>query len=367
MEIYNDKGCKCNDFDSIASNMEYIVVHEKSIKKIKDTFNSELSALTIYGRIILGKDVPNSTINNWAKAKHYYQNNMLELSIVQVTVAKANSILSSFDSSGKVDSDLRCAKDLLTLSHSLFKGGAKTLLFDKGCNHSLRILITSGSLSRFNNSSVTTTTQTKFVALLQRVFHILGEKYKPVRITSGYRTLDRQAEIMCDMLEWSPNMYGYYKTKAPGAAPYIKILQDLYDGKISESEINERDSIFKALFMTYILKTQISDPYIVKMYDESIPRIHAPNHQEKQLNIAGYEVFERQIQGVFAKNRPRIEAFYKDILKHKLGNPSHHPSGIAFDIARDLSGSEPRAYEEHKGGKSETKSGSNPHYHLTFR
>ena len=49
-----------------------------------------------------------------------------------------------------------------------------------------------------------------------------------------------------------------------------------------------------------------------------------------------------------------------------MGNPSYHPSGIAFDIT-DKGVSEGKAYSLHPtGSKRHTTSSSNPHYHLTF-
>ena len=70
MEIYDEKGCKCKDSDPIYSSKNYSVIHEESIKKIKDTYKDELLALTIYGKIILGHSVTNNTITSMKRTPH---------------------------------------------------------------------------------------------------------------------------------------------------------------------------------------------------------------------------------------------------------------------------------------------------------
>ena len=358
MEIYDEKGCKCKDSDPIYSSKNYSVIHEESIKKIKDTYKDELLALTIYGKIILGHSVTNNTINNWAKAKHYYQNNMSELSIVKVTVAKANSILSSFDSSGKVDSDLRCGKELLTLSLSLFKEGAKTLLFDKGCKHSLRILITSDTVNKFSNNTKSTT-QTNFIALLQKVFHELGEKYNPVYITSGYRTTSDQAGVMSDLLAKGVNIAKYY-SGAKISLPYLSVLQNLYDGDYDNMLLYQlgENSTLKSSFIQLISNYIKGDEVILGALSINDPKI---------IKIGGKLYNISTVNSVFYKNRGVYQLILAEAMEKEIFTPSSHLLGRAFDLRRNTSGSEGKAYNLHKPdtSKRDTSNGTNPHYHLT--
>ncbi|MGL4562837.1 MAG: hypothetical protein ACRCVW_03175 [Brevinema sp.] len=348
MEIYTDKGCKCKDSDPICEDMEYIVVHEKSIKKIKEIHFEELNQLKIFGKIILGQNVSHTTINNWAKVKHYHQKHTSDLKTDSFAVAKAKSILNCFNNPSKVGDDLKCGKELLMLSHSLHKLGAKTLLFDAGCADSKRILIASGGLSIFEDMRVNSNTKTKFIKLLQDVFHEMGEKYNPVHITSGYRTYADQARIMCDMLDWSTNMYHYYD-HGYDATPYIKIVQNLYDGEINEDEINKNPK-YTDIITSLIPKEHTSYPLDLSYGD----------------NIAiNMKVYGRQlVKSTFYKNRMICQHLLTLGMHNSMGNPSHHTTGQAFDI--ELNYIAEYISKKFLNNKGITRNSNNPHLHITL-
>ncbi|MGL4561532.1 MAG: hypothetical protein ACRCV0_04505 [Brevinema sp.] len=131
----------------------------EALTGFKDDFKEELLSLKAYGKIILGKEISDKLIENWSKGKLYYTNK-------------------NFNFTAK-------SQQVKLMKSTLTKLKAKAFLFDKDCEDSQRILIQSGdSLSKFKDSNVNSNSKTKFIKLLQDVFHDMGEKYTPVNITS---------------------------------------------------------------------------------------------------------------------------------------------------------------------------------------
>ncbi|MGL4562701.1 MAG: hypothetical protein ACRCVW_02450 [Brevinema sp.] len=359
IEIYTDKGCKCKDSDPICTDMEYIVVDEESIKNIKEIHSQELHQLKIFGKIILGQNISDTLINNWAKVKHYYQHHISDLKTESFKIAKAKSILNSFSSSSKVGDDLK-----LTFSHSLHKLGAKTLLFDAGCADSKRILITSNSHSIFNDSGVQGNTKIKFIALLQNVFHDLGSKYNPVRLTSGFRTPQKQAEIMTELLIKGVNIAAYY-LEATRSLPYLCILQSLYDDDYTSTSLSTigaenlaKKTQFTELILDYI---GFTETILDTMPNPSVP--------EKIILIAGQLYNRETIKKMFYKNSVAYYFLLEKGMNKQIFWPSRHLEGVAFDIELNTSGSEGKAYDLHRPitARRATKNGTNDHYHLTLK
>ncbi|MGL4367345.1 MAG: hypothetical protein ACRCTQ_03585 [Brevinemataceae bacterium] len=234
------------------------------------------------------------------------------------------------------------------MSHSLHKLGAKTLLFDAGCSDSLRILITSNSHSIFNESGVQSNTKTKFIALLQNIFHDLGSKYYPVNITSGFRTKADQARIMCDMLEWSTNMFQYYD-KGYNATPYIKIVQNLYDGEINEDEINNYPK-YANIIISLIPPENTSYPLDLSYGDN--------------IKINGKLYGRELVKSVFYKNRMMCQHLLTLGMHNDMGNPSRHTTGEAFDLG--LNDITRYISQQYLNSKGITDSINNPHLHITL-
>ncbi|MGL4676451.1 MAG: hypothetical protein ACRCWI_02140 [Brevinema sp.] len=71
------------------------------------------------------------------------------------------------------------------------------------------------------------------ISVTKKTYEKLGEYFEKIYITSAYRTRTEQVNILKGKLDLGTDMYDYYKS-ASLSAPYLKIMQYLYDGIYTE-------------------------------------------------------------------------------------------------------------------------------------
>ncbi|MGL4677182.1 MAG: hypothetical protein ACRCWI_05900, partial [Brevinema sp.] len=91
------------------------------------------------------------------------------------------------------------------------------------------------------------------IDMAKQVHNEMGDSFEKIVITSVFRSKEKQRdEVLLKKLVLTEdpsksNMYEYYKNRAPKSAPYLKIMQNLYDGvymEVPEDNYLAIESIF---------------------------------------------------------------------------------------------------------------------------
>ncbi|MGL5956097.1 MAG: hypothetical protein ACRC0X_05775, partial [Brevinema sp.] len=224
--------------------------------------------------------------------------------------------------------------------------------------------------------------------LAEEVRTDLEDSFETIVITSVFRSKEKQRDdILLQKIKLSgiSNMYKYYEKKAPLSAPYLKIIQYLYDGlydTISDGSSNKiiiPNSDFNA---------------IESVYEHSLNKeIRARNGAKKKERFKAIinEVLEEYphmkgnyagAQKILTKSMVDIQPIpHKDIPNkiwneplfvpslHTITNSNGEPASYAIDLRKSDSSKllSSKHRESAKGDYYDGSSDGEPHYHLTIK
>ncbi|MGL4677743.1 MAG: hypothetical protein ACRCWI_08805, partial [Brevinema sp.] len=180
-------------------------------------------------------------------------------------------------------------------------------------------------------------------------------EFKLVKINSTWRSTKTQVDILVEKLDHNKNMYEYYKT-ASLSAPYLKIIQDRYNG--------QENNNFQSIVTAYD-SSKYADRNGVKRAEifQSILKKYPVNKGDK---TAVYNILTESMVTIYQIPN---KYFPNNMWREPLFNPSYHVFGDennkasqALDI--EVNSSTKEMYNIHikrKGGYL-----GNNHYHLTY-
>ncbi len=129
----------------------------------------------------------------------------------------------------------------------------------------------------------------------------MGDDFKSIVITSVYRSKAHQIKevfLKKIILTGNSSMYGYYQNRATSSAPYLKIIQYLYDGiyshKITSStrseylaDLNGISNVTNRAIFQGIIEEKYNDTeYVIDSYEKDIwavERLLTKSYVEQQL------------------------------------------------------------------------------------
>ena len=216
--------------------------------------------------------------------------------------------------------------------------------------------------------------------LAEEVRNEMGEDFETITLTSAYRSKEYQRDrvfLKKIKLQGASSMYGYYKTRAKASAPYLKVIQYLYDG-VYEHKI---DSVSRELYLADLQEIKNEDRR--KVFQGII---------EEKYNDLEYVInsYKKDGKDNYAITRLLTKSYVNPPIL--LFNPSYHaitddknnPSSWAVDLRnskesrrfRILHNEErDRILEETKhlesprdiGGAYDGSTDGEPHIHVTYK
>ena len=231
----NDKETtKSNNFN-FKERESLVVIDLGQLSQIKSNHSTELGLLKHYGKMILGKEVLDSVINNWALGKLYYLVKGQVLSVKTYKVDEVKTLLATYTSTKNNPVDMY---NLIVFTYSLLKTDAKTFTFGMD-DASINMLIdfNTRSDSKKFYGAISNDARIKFINYLKLAFYELNIKYVPVVITDGYRDANLQMIRMTVDKDLA-----YYLKKVPLNGKswyYINLIKFLYESKMTKEEMTQ--------------------------------------------------------------------------------------------------------------------------------
>ncbi len=196
--------------------------------------------------------------------------------------------------------------------------------------------------------------------LAQQVQDDMGDDFEPIVITSVYRSKEYQiSDILMKKikLEGDSNMYGYYKDEAPVSAPYLKIIQNLYDGVYDHKIGAETRDLYLADLQ------EITDDSNRAVFQSIIEE----KYNDLEYVINSYEKYDYGAERLLTKS----------YIDNGLFNPSYHtitdsqgnPASWAIDFRNSVSVDNLAIKHEfeNKGKWYTAGEYGEPHTHFTIR
>lgn len=297
--FFNDKEITKSNSFNFKENDTFIIIDEGKKAQTISSYSKELQLLKDYGKMVLGKDIPSTIIENWVLGKIYYQAKKLSLPIKTYKVNDVKNKLSAYiyEKTNPID-----MFPLIVFTQSLLQNGAKVFDFDVNDSDSVNFLVDfkSKSESKSYYNAITSAARDKFINYVKQAFYKLGTKYVPVVITDGFRDAKLQTVRMIDTKDL---VYYLDKVKLGGESwQYINLINNFYESNMTRDEM-----------IDYI------------------------NNNKKDIKSKNNKIEDRGLdmikQYLIPKNKDSLRILLENMLTNPMVfKPSNHMFGQALDL-----------------------------------